>query len=275
MNALGSSEGVVARRALSTVRGSGLNRALALELALLSLIAATASAALALHMDDLGWSWDALNHHVYLGLIAENPRWHLDVIAANYQSYQYPYPYWPIYRLSQLNVDGAWVAATWSAFQTVMLLLPTWTISHRLLPAHGPVLHGVLWRTSACLLAFMSVVVLAALETTANDPLATVPLLWAIAIGLRAPFDNRRAFASAALWGVSTAFKLSNGLFIAWLLLWWWRPERPHWPLGRAVAIAAGAVLGFGLVYAPWGWQLWRATANPFYPLLTGLFGRG
>lgn len=255
--------------------GSVLKRFLALELAFLTLFAASASAALALHMGDLGWSWDALNHHVYLGLIAEQPRWHLDVIAANFQSYQYPYPYWPIYRLSQLRVDGVVVAACWSAFLTMMLMLPTWTISHRLLPMPGRPWTGLMLRASACLLAFMSVVILAALETTANDPLATVPLLWAIAIGLRTPSDNRHAFASAALWGVSTAFKLSNGLFIAWLLLWWWQPERPHWQLRRGCALAAGALLGFGITYAPWGWQLWRATSNPFYPLFTGVFGSG
>ena len=68
-----------------------MTRARATELLLLTLLATAGAAALALSQGQLAWSWDALNHHIYLGLIAEHPRWDLDVIPASYQSYQYPY----------------------------------------------------------------------------------------------------------------------------------------------------------------------------------------
>jgi hypothetical protein len=72
---------------------------------------------------------------------------------------------------------------------------------------------------------------------------------------------------------VSSAFKLSNALAIPLLLVWWW--QTPGWPLPlhRGLWIAAGAMAGFGLAYAPWGWQLWQLMGNPFYPFFQSVFG--
>jgi len=252
-----------------------VTRALAFELAALTLLAAAAAAAIPLSTGYLAWSWDALNHHIYLGLTAETPRWHLDVLPASFQTYQYPYLYWPVYRLSLWDCCGAQAGALWSALQAALLLPPVWLVAHRLLPATGgPAWQGVLERLAACVLAFASVVVLTGLETTSNDLMAAVPLLWAVALSLRPP-SHRRAFGAAALWGVATAFKLSNGLYLPLLLLWWWLPTRPHLPWRRAMALAAGALLGFGLTYAPWGWQLWQLTGNPLHPFFGHWFGGG
>jgi hypothetical protein len=248
-----------------------MRRGLALELALFTLAAAAAAASVPLLTGQMLWSWDALNHHIYLGMIAERPRWDLDVIPANFQSYQYPYLYWPVYRMSLWDGSGAVAGAAWSAFEAAMLVPPTWVIAWRL-AGEGESWSDRVARIAACLLAFTSVIVLTGLETTGNDALASVPLLWALALGMTRPDSDRMAFACAALWGVSTAFKFSNGIFIPLLLLWWWTPRRPRWQLRRAGALAVGAVLGFVLVYLPWGWQLWRQTGNPFYPYFGGLF---
>jgi len=234
-------------------------------------------AALPLQAGIWGWSWDALNHHVYLGLISEAPRWDLDVTAASVQGWQYPYLYWPVYRLTLLPLHGAVAGALWAAFLCVLIVPPLWLTSLRLLPQKESTKRGaaqaVFERSAACALALMSVVVLSSLGTTANDPLAAVPLLWAVAL-MAAPFpSDRRAAAAAALWGVSSAFKLSNALAIPLLLVWWWRG--PGWPLPlrRGLGIAAGACTGFALAYAPWGWQLWQHTGNPFYPFFQRIFG--
>ncbi len=252
-----------------------MTRAKVLELLFLSLFVAAAAAAVPLSTGYMAWSWDALNHHIYLGMTAEHSRWHLDVIPASYQTYQYPYLYWPIYRLSLLDGSGAVVGAILSAFQAAMLLPPVWLIADRLLPDSGAVLADVLERVSACVLAFLSLIILASLETTANDALAAVPMLWAVALTLRERVTTRLAFAASALWGVSTAFKFSNGLFMPWLLLWWWASENRRLSFRQAQALFLGAVIGFGLAYAPWGWQLWRLTGNPFFPYFTFVFGRG
>lgn len=247
-----------------------MTRALRLEWFLATVASALLGAWLPLHAGFLGWSWDALNHHVYLGLIAEHPRWDLDVIAASVQSYQYPYLYWPVYRLSQWQGDPLVVAACWSAFQAAMVALPVWLAASRLLPTGGA--ESIALRTAACVAAFMSPVVLASIETTANDLMAAVPLLWAVAISLRPDFDTRRAALAGALWGVSVAFKLSQGLFLPWALLWCYQPGPARVWLQRAAAIGASSLLAFCLAYLPWGWQLWQVTGNPMHPLFSNWF---
>ncbi len=254
-----------------------MKRALWIEVLGITALCAAAVAALPLHAGMWGWSWDALNHHIYLGLISESPRWHLDVTAASVQSWQYPYLYWPIYRLSLLPIDGAVVGAIWGALLCVLLLPPIWLTSLRLLPQERDGKLGAVQagfdRSAACVLALLSVVVLSALGTTANDPLAVVPLLWAVALMAVPAASNRHAAVAAALWGMSTAFKLSNALALPLVLVWWW--TTPGWPLPlrRGLGIAAGAVAGFVLAYAPWGWQLWSQTGNPFYPFFQSVFG--
>jgi Gpi18-like mannosyltransferase len=250
-----------------------MSRARLLELLLLVAAAAALAAAVPLSTGYFAWSWDALNHHVYLGMLAEHPRWHLDVAAANTQSYQYPYLYWPAYRISLLSGSGAWTGALWSALQAVLVLVPVWFISLRLLPPVQSAWQGVAQRTAACALAFMNAVVLIGLETTASDVLAAVPLLWAVYAGLSTRPDHRQALTCGALWGLSVACKLSNGLFLPLLLFWWWQPRKPHLALARGACIAAGACLGFAVPYAPWGWRLWQLTGNPLYPFAAQWFG--
>ena len=141
------------------------------------------------------------------------------------------------------------------------------------MPAAASTPQAVFQRATACALAGSSIVVMAAVGTTGNDPMAAVPLLWAVAIMTAPDAGDARAAAAAALWGVGTAFKWSNGLALPLLLFWWWQARRPHLPLRRGVRMAGAALLGFVAAYAPWGWQLWRVKGNPFYPLFGSVFG--
>jgi hypothetical protein len=195
-------------------------------------------------------SWDALSHHVYLGMTAEQARWDLDVLPASYQTYQYPYLYWPVYKLSLWEAPGPVLGATWAGMQAALLMPPLWFICLRLLPDQNGPVESALWRAAGCATGAMSLVLLAGLESTANDVLATVPLLWAIALGLQTGPSNRQAFLAAALWGVcclqtrtpcsSSGCRCGGG----------W--PGTHWPWRRGVLTAIGALVGFG-VYAPWG----------------------
>ena len=248
-----------------------MTRALWLELVLLTALAVLAAASVPLYVGTWEWSFDGLNHHVYLGYIAEHPRWELDVVAASAQSWQYPYLYWPVYRLSQLDIGGVAAGALWSAFLAVTLMPPLWVLSWRLLRDEAQARwQSVCERAAACALAAGSVLVLSALNTTANDPLATVPLLWALALMSAPRTSDTTAACAAALWGVSVAFKLSHLLAFPLLAVWWWSDSRPHLNWRRGAAIALATVVGFALAYAPWGWQLWRQTGSAFYPLLPG-----
>jgi len=254
-----------------------MNRALWTEMLGITALCAAAVAALPLHAGVWGWSWDALNHHIYLGLISESPRWHLDVMAASVQGWQYPYLYWPIYRLSLLPIHGAAIGAVWGAFLCALTLPPLWLISFRLLPQEQGGSLGAIQarfeRCAACLLGLSSAVVLSSMDTTVNDPMAAVPLLWALAVMAVPAASNQRAAFAAALWGVSCAFKLSHALALPLLLVWWWVPGAWPLPLRRGLALAAGAISGFVLAYSPWGWQLWLQTGNPFYPFFQSMFG--
>ena len=251
-----------------------MTRALWIEALALTALAAGLAAAIVLGEGEWAWSWDALNHHIYLGLIAESPRWHLDVLAASAQGYQYPYLYWPAYRISMLPISGAQAGALLSMLQAALLLPPVWLASRYLLPQQGSPAQAVFERVIACAIAGSSIVVLAGIGTTSNDPLATVPLLWGIALmaAPNPPSDRRAAFA-AALWGVSVAFKWSNGLALPWLFVWWWHRELRGIGLPRATVMAFASAAGFVVAYVPWGWQLWRETGNPFYPFFGSLFG--
>jgi len=247
--------------------------ALRLEVAVLTMAAAVSAAAMQLATGYLMWSWDALNHHIYLGLIAESSRWDLDVVAASFQGYQYPYLYWPIYRLSLVSGSGAVMGAAWSAFQVAMLTPPLWLACKRLLGVTPRPWVGVAERTAGCVLAGMSAVVLTAVETTGNDLLCAVPVLWAVAIALREPANERRAAFAALLVGASIALKLSNVVYLPLLLAWWFIPFKGRGTWRHGAFMCIGCVAGFTLTYAPWGWQLWRLTGNPFYPFMGRFFG--
>ena len=255
-----------------------MTRAFWIEMLAITALCAFGLAAVPLVTGQWGWSWDAMNHHIYLGLISEAPRWHLDVNAASVQSWQFPYLYWPVYRLALLPQHGAVLGAWWSAVLAALIVPPIWLISHRLLPQELRGWQGALQarfeRCASCLIAMSSLVVITAIGTTANDPLATVPLLWALAVMAVPKSSNRRAAWAAALLGVSIACKLSNVLALPLLFIWWW--STPGWPLPmrRGFALGIGAVAGYVVAYAPWGWQLWLQTGNPFYPFLTGIFSR-
>lgn len=249
-----------------------MTRRNAVELLLLTLASGLLAAAMPLTFGGLGWSWDALNHHVYLGWIAEQPRWDRDVIAASYQTYQWPYLYWPVYRLALLAWPGEWVAASWSAVQAMLTLPPVWLLARQLLPSGPGRALGVALRTAACVLAGASVIVVNAVDTTSNDLLAALPLLWAFVV-VAGPDTDRRAALAGALVGAAAVLKLSNALFFPLLGVWWWRTGPPRLPWQRGAALAAGAAAGFALLYLPWGWQLWQATGNPVHPMAAGWFG--
>lgn len=250
-----------------------MTRALWIEWVAVCCLAAALAAALPLYAGEWSWSWDALNHHVYLGFIAEQPRWHLDVVAASVQTFQYPYLYWPLYRLTLVDLPGATVGAIWGAAHGAMIVAPLWLLGQRVLRQEGLAAQAVFERLAACALGVSSVVVLAAINTTANDPMSVVPVLWAAALMAVPLPGTARAAAAAALFGVAVAFKLSNALLLPLLLVWWWQPGIPGWWWRRGAAIAGASAAGFVVAYAPWGWQLWRETGNPFYPMLRSVFG--
>lgn len=228
--------------------------------------------AIPLGLGEIGISWDALNHHIYLGWSAEHPRFERDFLAASYQSYQFPYLYWPAYKLSTAGWTGAWAGVVLATLN--WLVVPAvWMMARACIGGERG--FDALMRLLAVVLAFLSGLVLSLFDTTANDLLAAIPFVWAMALALE-PLDASRpkrfpprtaVVLSGLLAGISVAFKLSNGP-MAMLLpgLWLLSAVRLEARLMNAVLGGVAALAGFGLTYGYWGWQLWNRFGNPVYP---------
>lgn len=231
--------------------------------------------AIPLWLGHLGISWDALNHHFYLGWTAEQPRFDRDFVAAAYQSYQFPYLYWPVYKLAMLGASGV-TAGLVLALLHSSAIPPVWMITRDCIAGADGFALGM--RGLAVLLAFLTGAVLSLFDATSNDLLAGVPLLWAYATALRPVADARvDAFrwtlASGLLAGVSVAFKLSNGFMVIALPLLWLLPAGSVAARARRVVLAGTCVVASSvIVYGYWGWQLWTHYGNPIYPLYDDAF---
>lgn len=253
-------------------------RVFAWEAALVTLAVAIVFVSIPLALGEIGLSWDALNHHIYLGWTAEHPRFDRDYMAASYQAYQFPYLYWPVYRLAMAGLDGA-TAGALLALPPVTAVPAVWIMARVCIG--GTDWYALTMRFIAVALAFASGVVLSMLDTTANDLLSAIPLVWAIALALRplAP-DTPRAhgvlrpvWLSGVLAGMAVACKFSNGpLAITLPVLWMLAPGSRRERIGRAFAGGVVALLACAVTYGWWGWQLWQQFGNPMYPLYDNVF---
>lgn len=231
--------------------------------------------AIPLSLGHLGIGWDALNHHFYLGWTAEQPRFDRDFVAAAYQSYQHPYLYWPVYKLAIMGATGVMAGVVLALLHSTAIP-PVWMIARDTIPGADAFAAGM--RALAVFLAFLTGAVLSLFDSTSNDLLAGIPLLWAYAAALRPIADpaldaRRWALASGLLAGVSVALKLSNGfLAIVLPLLWLWPGHGLAPRLGRTFLAGLCALASASVVYGYWGWQLWSRFGNPVYPLYDAWF---
>lgn len=222
----------------------------------------------------LGLSWDAINHHVYLGWTAAAPRFDADVLAAGYQSYQFPYLYWPLYELASHGASGT-VAGVVLASLQALSIPPVWMLARWTMPGQGPL--DVAARIAAVMLAFSSVLVLSFFDSTSDDLLGAVPFLWSTAFAAAAASSEqqtvgvvrRRLLLSGLFAGVAVACKLSNGPLAVLLPLAWAFAAGQAKERALNVLLACAATLAaFTVAYAYWGWQLWVHFGNPFYPFV-------
>lgn len=234
-------------------------------------------ASIPLLLGGIGLSWDGLNHHIYLGWVADQPRFDRDFLAASYQSYTYPYLYWPAYKLFAAGASGT-VAGLVLVSLHVLVLPALWLIARVCVPGTG--WYAVGMRSAAVLLGISGQLFLSLLDNTANDGLAAIPFVWAVALALSGTSADLRpnwlttsrcVALSGLLGGLSVAFKFSNGP-IALVLPLLWLPCGTGWRQ-RTMNVALGCIctlVGFGLAYGYWGMLLWRHFGNPVYPFELG-----
>jgi len=253
------------------------------ELLFLMVFAGLVFCGVPLMLGHIGFSWDGLNHHIYLGWSAEHERFGIDIQAAGTQVYQFPYLYWLPYRLMQADIEGSLAGAIIN-FQYLLSVPAVWLICKAGMPKNT--VFDQLCRILACILAFMSCVSLSFLDTTANDWVAAIPMLWAVAITvlpIRPTQDQAEIskaielskFAVAGFFvGVAVAFKLSNGpLSIAFPVFWMYvAPGGFVKKFIFLVCACFSALLGFFVVYGYWGAILWQHFGNPIYPYYDNFF---
>jgi hypothetical protein len=247
------------------------------ELGLVVLAAAVGFCLIPISLGQIGISWDMLNHHIYLGWTAEHSRFDRDYLAASYQAYQYPYLYWPVYKLAVAGASGV-TAGIVLALLHLVSVPPVWLLARVCIP--GEQWFDVGMRAVAVLLAFTSSVVLSLFDSTSSDLMAAAPLVWALGLAFlpMGPKQlwltvNRAIALSGFFAGVSVAFKLSNAplailLPLVWLLYAGTLGQRVQ----RLVWGGFATVTGYMLAYGYWGWQLWGHFGNPIYPFYDSWF---
>jgi hypothetical protein len=248
----------------------------AAELSTLLVVAWAAFVSIPLGLGGIGLSWDALNHHVYLGWIADELRFERDFLAASYQSFTYPYLYWPFYKLFQSGISGQWAGVVLVSLN-ILAVPPLWLLARVCVPERS--WYGAAMRWLAVGLAFSSGVVLSLYDSTSNDLMAAIPLVWAIALALepghmQRPVTRRRLILlSGFCAGAAVAFKLSNGpLAILMPLLWGISAASFKQRVANIAWGSTATLAGFFLLYGYWGWQLWSRYGNPMYPFCDHLF---
>lgn len=241
---------------------------------------ALAMVAVPVALGGIGISWDGLNHHFYLGWVAQQARFEQDFAAASYQAYQFPYLYWPVYRLAVASAAGVTAGVVLALLQS-LAIPPTWLVARVCCPGHKPL--DVALRAMAVALAFIGALTLSLLDSTSNDMLASIPLLWAVALAfltLEEPAGERRCVLNLCVLsglcaGVAVACKLSNGLLVLVLpLAWAMASGSPAQRVMRVLLAGLATLAGFALTYGYWGWQLWVHMGNPVYPFYDDWFER-
>ena len=258
------------------LRAAGLVLAGPAELAVVTLAAWIALVSMAVWLAPMGLSWDALNHHIYLGWMAERLRLDQDFLAAGYQTLSYPYLYWPVYKLAAAGAGPALAGAVLATLH-VASVPAVWLIARACMP--GRTALDAAMRGMAVILAYLSGVILAQLDSSSNDMLAAAPLVWAIALALEAARPERAAsrrfllVLSGVLAGASVGFKLSNGP-IAFLLplLWAFAGTHLRQRLSDIALAGAATIVGSLAVYGYWGVQLWARYGNPVFPFYDAAF---
>ena len=242
------------------------------------LLGAAAFAAVPVVLGGIGLSWDAINHHIYLGWIIEHPRFDRDFAAAFYQAYQYPFLYWPVYKLAMGGASGVFAGVVLALMQS-LAVPPAWIVARACCP--GDSWADAAFRWLGVVIAFLGALTLSLLDSTSNDMAAAIPLLWSVALAFLAagiPQDQPRRVLfwmalSGLAAGIAVGFKLSNGpLALVMPLAWAMARGTPTQRVQRVMLAGVLTIAGFVLAYGYWGWQLWVHTGNPIYPFADGAF---
>lgn len=223
-------------------------------------------------------SWDLRNYHLYAAWAALHGRLSLDLAPAGMQSFFNPLldlPYFllgtgPLQHLPRVlaGVQGLWYGAL--VFVLLKLALRLAAVAGR---RFGPI---DLW---AVLIGATGTMAVSQAGLSSNELPLAVLILSALTLLLplcgslpvRRPW--RRVLVAGLLCGVAAGLKPTAVVYlpaIGLALLVSLGARAVAWRM--TVMLAAAAVAGFLLAYGWWGWQLWKLTGNPVFPLFNQVF---
>jgi hypothetical protein len=218
-------------------------------------------------------AWDTLNYHVYAGFSVFNDRFTQDYFAAGPQSYLNPFAYAPFYALIRSGLSALQVGALLTLWHSVLLWL-TFELALVVCPSadrRTRALLGVL----AVALALINPVLLQQIGSSQSDVTTAEIVLGGfilLARAVRAP-SVTALLGAAALLGVATALKLTNGVHaIAAAAMLLMLPLSLQGRLRHGLIYAAALAASFTIVAAPWSYRLERMFGNPFFPLFNNIF---
>lgn len=254
------------------------------EGALATLLLAIAMVAWLVPLGGLSLGWDTLNHHVYLGWMAvKGDRLQHDVFAAGSMSCQYPYAYAPLYWL-QANQASGTQAALVLAVPSLGAVPAVWLLAWALYPRRT--LEARAARLAWTAVAFLSPLWWSLLDSTSNDALSALPMVWAyalaawrIAVACSAPIQIQRRrdrediawyFAVGMLAALALVIKISQAFAAVGLLVLTVAGATGfRQAMERVCAMTAGGCVIAVVLWWPWARKVWAACGSPIYPMLT------
>ena len=225
--------------------------------------------------------WDTLNYHYYNGWAALHHKIWQNTQVSMRQSYFFPLMdagfAWLVASVPPLAV-AAVLAIVQSALYPLLLML-AWALL-------GGTGSGILpFSMVAAVLGVLAPVNIWEAGSAFGDTTSAVPVVLALlltVLGLQARDQNahwRYTLAAGALCGIAVALKLTNAPFAIGFLAavaagagWQSYNAGRKRTLMPVVTGCIGVLLGFGVLYGPWGVTLFEHFHNPFFPYFNQYF---
>lgn len=217
-------------------------------------------------------NWDLRNYHLYGPHAWLHGRAAIDVAPAQMQGYHNPLLDLPMYLLAMAGAPpkliGLWLA--------LPAMLAIWCLL-RLHERLSPTPPGICARVVLALLALTGAATWSTLGLSMDDAFVAAGMLaalWLLAdTPGELPASSARIAGAGLLAGATAGLKLSGAFYCpAFALALAFLPGAPAERLRRLALLSIGGTLGFLATYGWWGWSLWQAHANPFFPYFNDWF---
>jgi hypothetical protein len=215
-------------------------------------------------------SFDLRNYHLYNPHAWLHGRYAGDIAAAQMQGYHNPLLDLPLYLLASAGAPAKLIGL-WLALPAMLSIACLLRLQSRLSPRTPSTGEMVL----LALLALTGAASWSTLGLSMNDAFVGAGMLVAIVLlvdGDALP-GARRCLLAGAVAGATIGLKLSAGFYApALALALHCVPGTVRERLVRVSMLGLGGLLGIAITYGWWGWSLWQAHGNPFFPYFNDVF---